>query len=163
MLCSANLKKKEKEKGEGREEEEEEIEEEKEGKEEEGGGRKERESELAWAGLGSMGVAESSTVVNEELEDARELGVLTDIEDVRENLYHLLLLGRQNSVPGASGGRRAVWASPVPRASLTLVPHQPSSIAPPSFTSTPALFLRPLASSGSLLAAGDPTAAQAAG
>jgi hypothetical protein len=43
--------------------------------------------------------------VNEELEDPRELWVFIDIEEVRENPYHLLLLGRQREVCLRGPGR----------------------------------------------------------
>lgn len=116
--------------------------------------------------------AESGTIVNEELEDPCELWVFIDIEEVRENPYHLLLLGRQKSVPGTSGGRRTIWAGlipgasgrkerclgrPRPRGLTSLVSQQPSCTAPSSFTSALPLFFRPLASSpSSLLPARDP-------
>lgn len=46
----------------------------------------------------NKGAAESSTAVNEELEDPCELWVFIDIEEVRENLYPLLLLGKHRVI-----------------------------------------------------------------
>lgn len=78
-----------------------------------------------------MGAAESSTVVNEELEDPRELWVLIDIEDVRENLYHLMLLRRQKEVcPRGLRRKESCLGRPCPR-DLT------------SFSPPPAIFYRP--------------------
>lgn len=67
------------------------------------GGMKGKSAGLWWRSGGwgagrNKGAAESSTTVNEELENPCELWVFIDIEEVRENLYPLLLLGKHRVI-----------------------------------------------------------------